>query len=277
MANLNAQQLPSDFEFLDCLESRPGYSLVYTDFTALEPHVLTEFSQDKRMLSLYGPGAKSNDIYLYFGANTKLFSSALRKYYNPEDPTPEGIKAAKTHCASERQVLKIMVLGLGYNMGAKKLKDGVNLAGFPLTEQDARSVFNDYWTFFKGIKAFEESLLQQYRNNHGYIVNGRGRILTIAEDYSKDIVNRFVQSTGHDILVYYLRLLSEGRRARKLDMRPWLVDEHDATVWEAPDEQAEQVKQLFLDCYDQLNDITKWGIKFSGKVRIGKSLAMKVD
>lgn len=277
MSKINIQQLPTDYEFLDCFEARPGHTLVYTDVNSLEPHVLTEFSQDPKMLSLYGPDAKPNDIYLYFGAYTKLFGKTIREHYDPDNPTKDSLTAAKKACSEIRQVLKIIVLGLGYNMGVNKLKEGINLAGFAMSKQEARGVMDDYWRFFAGIKNFEATLLQMYDLNDGYIINGRGRPIMIANDYSKDIVNRFVQSTGHDILMYYILLLNRAKDLHKIPMRPWMVDEHDATIWEVPDFAVERARQLLLDTYDELNNILQWGIKFKGKVAVGKSLAIKCD
>jgi len=277
MSRINVQQLPSDAEFLSCFEARPGHSLVYTDFSSLEPHVCAEFSQDPRMLSLYGKGAKPNDIYLYFGANTELFGRQIRQHYDPDNPTQESIDLAKKHCGEIRKILKVMVLGMNYGMGAASLKDDVNTAGFSISKSGAHTVHDDYWQFFAGIKKFKERLFDLYCQNGGYIINGRGRPLPIANKYTRDIVNRFVQSTGHDILIYYLRLLNERRTRERLPMRPWLVDEHDATIWEVPDRHAEAIKQVFLDTYEELNDVLQWGIKFTGKVKIGKNLGIKCD
>jgi hypothetical protein len=277
MSKLNVQQLPTDAGFLACFEAQPGHSLVYTDVNSLEPHVLTEFSQDKRMLSLYGPDAKTNDIYLYFGAYTKLFGARIREHFDPDAPTKEALAAAKKALGEVRQVLKITVLGLSYGMGSGKLKDYVNLAGFPMSRSEAQGVFDDYWRFFSGIKNFEQQLLSVHDRNNGYIINGRGRPLFIANDYTKDIVNRFVQSTGHDILMYYIMLLDRARKKYKIPMRPWLVDEHDATVWEVKDSSVKQVEDLFYSTYEELNNILGWGVKFKGKVKIGRALDVKCD
>jgi DNA polymerase I-like protein with 3'-5' exonuclease and polymerase domains len=278
MSKLNIQALPVDAELLECLEPAPGHSLVYTDFSALEPHVLTEFSQDKRMLDLYGPNAsRYNDIYLYVGSYIDLFRDAIRTFYDPANPTKESVDLAKEHCAQIRKVIKIVVLGSSYGMGAKKLQEGINLAGFDLSFAQAKGISKDYWDFFSGIKRFEQQLIHQYQRNKGFIINGRGRPLAIHPDYTKDIVNRFVQSTGHDILMHYVYLLNNRRKVEGLKMRPWFVDEHDATIAEVADDQAEYVAQVFKETFDELNEKLQWGVKFVGKIRIGKSLAIKCD
>jgi DNA polymerase I-like protein with 3'-5' exonuclease and polymerase domains len=245
--------------------------------SALEPHVLTEFSQDKRMLDLYGPAAKANDIYLYVGSHMDLFRDQIRAFYDPAHPTKESLALAKEQCAAIRKVIKIVVLGSSYGMGAKKLQDGINLAGFKLSFAEAKSISRDYWDFFRGIKQFEQKLIYMYQANNGYIINGRGRPLAIHPDYTKDIVNRFVQSTGHDILMRYVYLLDKRRKVENLPMRPWFIDEHDACVVEVQNAAVKRVMQVFKEVYDELNAELDWGVKFSGKIRSGQSLAIKCD
>lgn len=277
MSKLNMAQLPVVEEYLSAFESSPGHSIVYVDFSAQEPHVLTEFSQDKRMLDVYGENAQPNDIYIYFGAYTSLFGKEIRQYYDPENPTKESVARAKKECAAIRQVLKIMVLGMGYGMFPNKLKEGVNLAGFKISKAEATHIFNDYWNFFRGVKNFEERLLESYHQNNGYIVNGRGRPLAIHPDYTKDIVNRFVQSTAHDVTMRYIYILQQEREKKSIPMRPWMVDEHDATVWETPDRYVPQVVEVFNNAMTTLNNTLGWGIKFKGSVKTGKSLAIKCE
>lgn len=184
-------QLPVIADYLEAFEPSKGSTLVYVDFSAQEPHVLAEFSQDPKMLTLYGPNAKPHlDIYLYFGAHTELFGKQIRLYYDPDNPTKESLNTAKKACEDIRKVIKIMVLGMGYGMGPRKLKENVNLAGFKLSLAEASQIYNDYWKFFRGVKNFENALLTMYAANKGYIVNGRGRPVAIHPDYTKDIVNR---------------------------------------------------------------------------------------
>ena len=276
-SNLSVQQLPKEPKFLSAFEAKPGHSLVYIDFSALEPHVLTEFSNDLRMKEIYGPHAKpGQDIYLYFGYNTALFGPAIKAYYNPRETSLEATEIAKKHLKTQRDILKIIVLGIGYGMGANKLKEDVNVAGYKIEAHEARKVVNDYKDFFWGVERFKIKLENTLSSNGGYIINGRGRILTIPSDKTKDIVNRFVQSTGHDILMYYLLLINRKRKERNIPMRPWQPDEHDATIWEVPDEYAQQVKEVFEECLVELNETLSWGIKFKGNVKIAKDLSVKL-
>lgn len=91
------------------------------------------------------------------------------------------------------------------------------------------------------------------------------------------IVSNCVQSTAHDVTMRYIYILQQEREKLRIPMRPWMVDEHDATVWEVPDRYVPQTIEVFNKAMDTLNDTLGWGIKFKGSVKTGKSLAIKCD
>lgn len=107
---MNMQQQPKSVGHLINFKARPGHKLVQQDTSAVEPRVITNFSKDETMWSLYGPNAKANDIYLFNGAHIELFQQEIRQYFDPNNPTPEGIKAAKKHCKPTRQLMKLVTL-----------------------------------------------------------------------------------------------------------------------------------------------------------------------
>jgi len=277
---INLQNQPKVEEFLRCYTADPGHKLVYMDFSALEPHVCTFYSRDEKMMSLYGPDAKRNDIYLFFGPSTNVYGpQILDTGYDPDEPTAATLKVAKVSCGPVRDVLKTVVLGCTYGMGFRLLHAYVNQSGYPLSLSEARSMHGDYWSFFGGIKRFEKKLLREYNDNHGYILNGRGRPLTIFYKKTKDIVNRFVQSTGHDILMHYLYLLQQIRLRDNIAMRPWMVDEHDATIWQAKESAVDQACAAYKEALDELNKMlvgNGWDITFSGEIKVGTSMAVKL-
>lgn len=82
------------------------------DFTSLEVVVLTELSRDDVLWSVFGPGARPNDIYLATGARMggALGNRIRSTGYNPESPTLETVALAKKECKTERGVAKTMYL-----------------------------------------------------------------------------------------------------------------------------------------------------------------------
>ena len=277
MASINLQQQPKKQGLLKCYVPRPGRKLLYTDVNSLEPHVLAYYSRDPKLLSIYGPGAGPNCIYLWFGSATTIFKQQiLDSTYDPLCPTKEGINQAKIDLAELRDVLKSTYLGCMYGLGAKNLGKKLNLEGFAITPAQAKDLHRTFWKFFSGIKKYEAALLRQYRINGGYIINGRGRPLTIHEDYTKDIVNRHTQSTGHDCLLRMIYHINNMRKERQVDMIPYLIDEHDATVWQIVESQIEEGKQIYQDAYDLLNEELAWDITIRGAIKVGDNLAVKL-
>jgi hypothetical protein len=110
-----------------------------------------------------------------------------------------------------------------------------------------------------------------YEKNGGWIINGRGRPLTVAVTYSNDILNRFVQSTGHDITIRYVYLLTREILKRKLPARPFIPDLHDATLWSIRNDLVPDLTECYNEAYRLLNEELQWDIAITGDIKTGKS------
>jgi DNA polymerase I-like protein with 3'-5' exonuclease and polymerase domains len=275
LSSLNCQQLPKNRKFLECFEPKPGYILAYLDFSAIEPHVLTYYSRAKELMRLYGPGMKPNDAYLNFGSKTTIYGERLRQAgYDPDNPTPEMIKQLKIEFSHERDnILKPAYLSLLYKIEKPALWRDLKLKGVDISFESVSLLWYDFWRMHPEIKELEADLLEQYWDNKGWILNGRRRPLCIPRDHKKlkDIINRFVQSTAHDLLLAYLAILDRLRKERNLPMIPWLVDEHDATVWQTPIGTEPQTEKAFLDAVEELNQQLQWDIIIKGSFKTGKN------
>jgi hypothetical protein len=106
----NLQAIPKSIKFLDCFIPDPGFTWVEGDFSALEPNILAELSRDKALLDLYGPDANPNhDRYLYTIAGIPFPQfDAVRSHYDVNNPTKDGVKAAKTNCKKLRDFGKVL-------------------------------------------------------------------------------------------------------------------------------------------------------------------------
>lgn len=51
------------------------------------------------------------------------------------------------------------------------------------------------------------------------------------------IVSNCVQSTGHDVTMRFIYYISKLRDAAGLHLSPIIVDFHDETIWECPEEE----------------------------------------
>jgi len=270
MSKINIQNLPSSPRFMRAFVARPNHKIVYTDFDALEFKVAAHLTQDKSLMSLYGPNAKPNDAHLFNAANMRLFADEIQKYYNPLDPTPEGIRLAKENCHTVRQIVKMAGYAMSYGAQPPKIYDELRTAGYDVTLRDAHQIFDDYWNTYSGIVRFTQKLQQMWQDNGRWVYNGRGRPLCVPGKYKKDLYNRVVQATGHDCLMRYVEILDQ--RLTGLEAYPWDVDKHDATAWEVHEDQAEEVKEMMQGVYPALNSELQWTVDITGDVKIADNL-----
>jgi len=244
------------------------------DVESLEAVVLAELSQDKTMRLLYDPAAPKNDIYLYVGAFLPgIKDKILKAGYDPNKPTLEGIAKAKKDAKAERQVAKQCVLGFQYGMGPKKLKASLALEGVNVTEQEAFKIYTAYWDLFKGIKQFNKHLETEWRRRGGWVYNGIGRPVAVYEMFLRDINNRVVQSTGHDILMYVNYQLYLLREQHQINFWPIIIDWHDSSLIECYKQDEKKVLELFNEAYKQCNEWLNGALMIRTKPMIVNSLA----
>lgn len=271
----NLQQVPKSQAVMSNFISQPGNVWVDLDFSALEPTVTAEFSGDKNMNFIYGNGAAPNDIYLFIGAQIPgRIGDAIRGVgFDPYKPTKETLARAKKECKSERNVCKTVVLACAYGAGVGKITSTLEADNIYLPEEEVRQVWDTYWNTFAQVKRFGFELQREWDRNGGYILNGVGRPMCVTEDYKKDLLNRFIQSTGHDILLEYILIVTSELNKKQIPWQPNILDFHDAMSVEVPEEYGQEVAQLFTDCLDLLNDKLQGTIKLRGVPTVGTNLS----
>jgi len=270
---LNMQQMPKDPAFMASLAARPGYKLVQADAEALEPTILAEFSQDKTLLALYGPDAKTQDIYLFVAAKIPALGREILRYYDPENPTKEGIAAAKKHCKRERGIAKTVTLAANYNAGAPKIHETLKLGGIDISLAEVRQILREYWRLFAGVKLFETWLSDMWANNGGWILSILGTPICVSEQFVKDINNRFCQTSGHMVLQLWIHHSAQALDESGIEWHPWLIDCHDEMLIEVPEAQAATAALCITEGLARTNAELGMGIKIKGPAQIADNLA----
>lgn len=276
---LNVQQLPKSKGYLECWKPRKGHVWIDCDINSLEQVVLAELSQDPALLSLYGPDAKKgNDVYLFNGAQMKGIGEKIRQFYDPLDFTEESINKAKKECKKERSIAKLITLASSYGAGPDKLYTNMTLDGIDITMDEVRQMHRSYWDIYKGVKSYGYILEEEWQERGGWVFNGLGRPICVAEDKKKDLVNRVVQSTGHDILMMIIQELDTLRKRyiqsnKGLIWKPVIIDFHDESIVECKEEDAERVMDMFREAYRIVNQKLNCGVKIAGEPEIIYSLA----
>ncbi len=252
----NFQQVVKTRRFLEPMRARPGCVWIDADITSLEVVVCTELSGDPQLMQVFGPSApKGTDIYLHTGVGLPQFSAAIRAAgYDPEKGiTPEGTAAAKKKCKRERDICKVLYLSSSYGAGPRKIHKTLQMQGVDVSLDEVAQMHKDYWNLYGGIRQWERRLMDEWRGNGGWVLNGMGRPIGIHKDYTKDIVNRVVQSTGHDFLILFGHLLVP--RLTGIDWAPIFWDFHDETIIEVREDQAEEVVRIFKETEQEWNAI----------------------
>lgn len=271
----NMQQIPKTKAVLSLFRARPGKVWIDLDFSALEPVVAAEFTQDPNLLFLYGNGAAKNDIYLFVGAQLPgAIGDKIRSTsYDPYNPTVDSLSRAKSECKHERGICKTVVLACQYGAGVNKIIEILEQDDIVLDYEQVSAIHSGYWEVFAKVKDFGRSLFYEWRRNRGYIVNGMGRPLGIAEGMEKDALNRFVQSTGHDILVRYVRIFTEMLDAEGIPWSPVVIDFHDASCIEVHHDDCARATLVMNKGVDELNKQLGGSILLRGEPDIGVNLA----
>lgn len=268
-------QCPKTKGTLSGFVSRPGHSFVDCDVNALEMVVTAELSQDKNLLALYGPGAKKNDIYLFYGSMMAGIGPKLTSLgYDPYAPVPEVMEATKKAFKKERGIAKLLILSDNYGSGVKKKQKILSLNGVDMSLDEVEEMHNSLMAAKEGVLNYVDWLRDEWRANGGWIENGYGRPICIDDKYLKDILNRQVQSTGHDLLQLYSRIAAQLLTEAKIQWTPIVMDWHDESIIEVPDEQVEVAKRIMeVDAYAELNRILGGTCPLKGSAAVAKTLA----
>jgi len=273
----NIQQVPKSYGTMRCFIPDTDCLFVDCDHKALEQVVLAEMSGDKALMKLYGPGAKPNDVYLFEGAHfpAGIGDKIRATGYDPDDPTAESVAKAKKECKYERgKICKPAVLGMAYGAGPKKLHQELTLIGVNISVEDCYGIHSSYWENHRGVKQYEYRLLEEWRINGGWVLNGVGRPVCVDEKYKKDIVNRVCQSTGHDIHMMYVRIIRKLFREAGLNVTPIVLDWHDQSIVQCDREDAKAAAHLMeVVAYEILNAELQGIIPMAGEALIVRNMA----
>lgn len=140
----------------------PGKTLYVADYAAIEARVVLWLAGDDEALDIFRRG---EDIYC----------SMAETIY--------GYPCTKKDNDSERQVGKIAILGLGYQMGVSKFQATAEAAGVQLSEETAKEVVDAYRNRFHRVKQMwwdqEEAAIKAVKSRKPVQC---GRMLWLRED-----------------------------------------------------------------------------------------------
>lgn len=269
---LNLQNVAKDRKYLECWTASPGCKLVIFDVASLEPHVLAVASGDPTLMRLYGPESTGWDcVYLSVGAQLggRVGEAIRATGYDPFNNTKDSVSKAKKEAKEARNIAKLLHLSSSYGAGPGKIRQGLALQGVDVSMAEAKSMHSRYWELFAAVKDYEKFLLAQWERSGGWFINPIGRPICVAQDYTKDIVNRSIQSAGHDCFVLFLQVLSQTLSEYDLPYAPYIWDVHDCVMLEVPEDKAVDCKKLLDgEVLNRLNYFLNGAVKLKGDANV---------
>lgn len=271
--DINIQQVPKSKAVMSLFQARPGRVFVDLDFSALEPVVATEFSQDRNMMQIYGNGRPANDLYCFvMSAIPGMAEKAASLGYDPFNPTPESLARVKKEMKRERSICKVVALSAQYGAGPRKIHQTLEEQEVFLSLEEVQEIYDGYWKLFAELKQFGRDL-QFKRRKSGYVLNGIGRPMSIPDDWEKDSLNRFIQATGHDVLVMYVYTLGNLLTQEGINWKPIIMDWHDSSAVEVPEQDRDRTVACFNRAMHLLNQKLGGTIKLKGTPSFGYNMA----
>lgn len=229
------------------LKCDEGYIGVHADLSAIEPTVTAHYSEDPSLLKVFRDGL--GDIYLDLALELFKNDKELHYGYNPNIPITAEVKE---RFSKQRKVAKVIQLAVQYTGTKHTVSKNLTKEGIPTTVEQADEYVKAYWRKFDAVKKFNYQLREVNRNS-GYLRNIIGRIIRVPDPEYKDLPNRFVQSSAHDILILWVLSIYGRCKEEGIKIKPVLLDCHDSTSNQVPKEQGERLKQIYASTLNVLN------------------------
>lgn len=223
------------------------YIGVHADLNAIEPTITAHYSEDPSLLKVFRDGL--GDIYLDLALELFPNDRELHEGYNPNIPIT---KAVKERFVLQRKVAKVIQLAVQYTGTKYTVAKNLSRDGFPTTEEQADRYVRAYWRKFRKVEEMNVRL-REINRKEGHLRNVIGRIIQVPDPEYKDLPNRFIQSSAHDVLVLWVSRIQRKLCDVGLAAQPVLLDVHDSTSWSCPKENVKDLEKIFIDSLAEIN------------------------
>lgn len=273
----------SEYGLMSCLGCDEGWEGVHADFTSVEPCVTAHFSQDPNLLKVFRDG--KGDVYLDLALTLFPDNQELKEGYNPNEKVTSEIK---NRFKSQRDIAKIIQLAVQYTGTWYTVKNNLMNTNIYINRQQATAFVQAYWKHFRRVAVMNETFFRLFERD-GLVRNVIGRIIRVPTHIStkkrdgtlwekplgryKDLPNRVIQSSGHDLLSLYVLNIADLISSRRITAKPVIIDWHDATDWQCPKEQIKDLEAVYRDALTMLNDEVRMSVPVKIEMKRFKTLA----
>jgi DNA polymerase I-like protein with 3'-5' exonuclease and polymerase domains len=270
-------------ELMSCLTCDEGWAGVHADFVSVEPAVTAHYSQDPSLLKVFRDGL--GDVYLDLALKLFPEDKELKAGYNPLVPITSAVKEA---FKAQRKIAKVIQLAVQYTGTGYTVQENLQYAGIATSLPQARDLVVRYWQHFRKVAVMNEALFIRFERQ-GYLRNAVGRIIRVPTTIPvkkrdgtiwekpigryKDLPNRFIQSSAHDLLSMWALGLNKMAMDRGVQAKPVLVDCHDSTSWQCPTNQVKALEGIFRDALTEVNNQVKLTVPLRAEMKRFTTLA----
>lgn len=224
-----------------------GWVGCHADLSAIEPTITAHYSEDPNLLKVFRDGL--GDIYLDLAKGMFPNDTDLQRWYHPHQPITDEVKK---RFSKQRKIAKIIHLAVSYTGTKTTVHRNLIKEGIELSIWDADRLVQAYWRTFAKVKILEGKL-RELNRREGLLRNVCGRIIRVPDPEYKDLFNRFIQSSGHDVLVLWALEIQNVSREMGIELRPVVVDIHDSTSWAIERENKDVGRTIFEEALRRVN------------------------
>jgi len=224
----------------------PGHQLLCADYSQVEPRILAHLSQDPRLLEVF---EKGEDIHM---------ATAMEIFNLPADEVTREM----------RRAAKSVVFGIVYGISPFGLASNIGVS-----QADAKKYIETFFEKFAAVRALMDRNINDGKTK-GYTTTIMGRRRPIPELQGGDpsqrgvgermAVNSPIQGSAAD-LIKVAMIKVHRRLQHELPRCKMILQVHDELIFEVPDQELGQVKQL-----------VKTEMEATGEA-LGLSVPLKVD
>lgn len=254
---------------MSAIQPDPGNVIVSIDLSAGEPSVTAHFSKDAnyKWATVDGVGKvpeyrngilRIDDLYLMVMSVSPLGAEKMRAAFDRDwagltfqEQWMKDPEVIKTALKKDRQLHKILVLGIGYGMQPKKMVEQMRENGFTLTFEQAKKFFDAYWALFSGVRRLALKLEAEVKYE-GSLINPFGYRLT---PEPRKAFNYFIQSSVSGIMhIFTAKLFAAAPYAT------FITCVHDELLVEVPKDMIETFRKDKERATDSLNEDLGWSV-----------------
>lgn len=168
----NLQNLPSDELTRSCFIAEPGHKYIAVDYSSQEQIVLANFSGEKNLINFYRKGFKDMHSYVAF-----LMYPNIRKC-TIEELEPHSLDYIKKDHPDLRYLAKTAGFAINYGGNGSTIAKNTGIS-----KKEGEFVYNNYFSAFPGLKDYFDYVLDLALHNHYILFNSlTGRKLFISAD-----------------------------------------------------------------------------------------------